>query len=151
MLSYLDCDEDDYEIITYLETKPPIKLFFPLNLFGISNIPKGRSFLRFCKFGTLKFCLVRPSTAIIAIILDSFNVYQELDFNWRYGYVYLLIIMNISVAYAFIILAIFYSIFKSKLQPFEPVGKFLCIKFVIFLTFWQGLSYYYYYYHIQWE
>ena len=62
-----------------------------------------------------------------------------MDFNGSYGYIYLLILMNISVAYAFVILAIFYSIFKSKLKPFEPVGKFLCIKFIIFLTFWQGV------------
>lgn len=68
---------------------------------------------------------------------DMAGLYHESEFRWQYGYVYILIAMNLSVAYAFLVLAAFYSTLKYKLKPFEPVGKFLCIKFVIFFAFWQ--------------
>ncbi len=57
--------------------------------------------------------------------------------SFSHGSVYVLIILNVSVAYAFVVLATFYSALKLKLKPFQPVGKFLCIKFVIFFAFWQ--------------
>ncbi len=69
--------------------------------------------------------------------IDLAGVYHDAEFNWGYGYIYLLTLINFSVAYAFLVLANFYSVLKHKLEPYEPVGKFLCIKFVIFMTFWQ--------------
>lgn len=45
--------------------------------------------------------------------------------------------LNVSVVYAFVALGSFYHRFQDKLAPFQPVPKFLCIKFVIFFAFWQ--------------
>eukprot|EP01038_Epipyxis_sp_PR26KG_P015502 gene15502-20921_t len=139
MLSYLNCHEDDYDVIAYLETKPNIEWPYPFNYCCNQSIPKGRQFLRFCKFGTLQYCVIRPLTTIAATILEILGLYHENDLHLRYGYIYILIILNISVLYAFIVLATFYSALKVKLRPFEPVGKFLCIKFVIFFAFWQSV------------
>jgi hypothetical protein len=94
---------------------------------------------RYCKFGTLQYCVVRPATTFLAMVLDVSGAYHEPDLSFKYGYVYILIIMNVSIFYAFIVLASFYSAMKVKLKPYEPVGKFLCIKFVIFFAFWQGV------------
>ncbi len=49
-------------------------------------------------------------------------------------------IINFSICYAFIVLGNFYYTLKDKLMPCEPVGKFLCIKFVIFFSFWQSVA-----------
>lgn len=83
--------------------------------------------------------MIRPFTAILAIILDLAGVYHDSDMSPRYGYLYILFMINMSVAYAFIVLATFYTTLKAKLYPFEPIGKFLCIKFVIFFAFWQSV------------
>lgn len=68
---------------------------------------------------------------------DVYGLYHEADFSIKYGYLYITIIVNVSVLYAFLVLASFYSALKYKLKPFQPVGKFLCIKFIIFIAFWQ--------------
>ena len=73
MLSYLNSpseEEEDFEedgrnedngLIDYLETKEtPPRLPLPFSLFYPHDLPKGRDFLRFCKFGTLQV-VVRQS------------------------------------------------------------------------------------------
>ncbi|NWI08940.1 T184A protein, partial [Crypturellus soui] len=95
-------------------------------------------FLRFCKQATLQFCIVKPLMAIITIILQSFGKYHDGDFNVHSGYLYITIIYNFSVSLALYALFLFYFATMDLLRPFKPVLKFITIKAVIFLSFWQG-------------
>ena len=54
------------------------------------------------------------------------------------GYLYITIIYNISITLALYALFLFYFATKHILKPYDPVLKFLTIKSVIFLSFWQG-------------
>ncbi|XP_025034600.2 transmembrane protein 184A [Pelodiscus sinensis] len=96
-------------------------------------------FLRFCKQATLQFCIVKPLMAIVTIILQAFGKYHDGDFNIHSGYLYITIIYNFSVSMALYALFLFYFATRDLLRPFEPVLKFLTIKAVIFLSFWQGM------------
>ncbi|KAM5229224.1 transmembrane protein 184A [Ctenodactylus gundi] len=96
-------------------------------------------FLRFCKQATLQFCVVKPIMALTTIILQAFGRYHDGDFNVRSGYLYVTLAYNASVSLALYALFLFYSATRELLRPFEPVLKFLTIKAVIFLSFWQGL------------
>lgn len=58
----------------------------------------------------------------------------------RSGYLYITIIYNFSVSLALYALFLFYFATMDLLRPFEPVLKFITIKAVIFLSFWQGGS-----------
>ena len=71
------------------------------------------------------------------VYLDLAGVYHEAEFSPKYGHIYVTTIINISVAYAFYVLAVFFYALKRKLTPYDPVPKFLCIKLVIFFAFWQ--------------
>uniref|UniRef100_H2ZNX8 Transmembrane protein 184B n=1 Tax=Ciona savignyi TaxID=51511 RepID=H2ZNX8_CIOSA len=95
--------------------------------------------LRFCKQATLQFCIIKPPLAIITLILQSFDLYKDGDFNVNSGYLYITIIYNISVSFALYALALFYYATQEILKPFDPVLKFIVVKSVIFLSFWQGL------------
>lgn len=96
-------------------------------------------FLRFCKQATLQFCVVKPIMAVITILLQAFGKYHDGDFNVTGGYLYITIIYNFSVSLALYSLFLFYFATSDLLRPFEPVLKFLTIKSVIFLSFWQGM------------
>ncbi|XP_065416134.1 transmembrane protein 184A isoform X1 [Chrysemys picta bellii] len=96
-------------------------------------------FLRFCKQATLQFCVVKPLMAIVTIVLQAFGKYHDGDFNIHSGYLYITIIYNFSVSMALYALFLFYFATLELLRPFEPVLKFLTIKAVIFLSFWQGM------------
>uniref|UniRef100_A0A8C4SG50 Transmembrane protein 184a n=1 Tax=Erpetoichthys calabaricus TaxID=27687 RepID=A0A8C4SG50_ERPCA len=96
-------------------------------------------FLRFCKQATLQFCVVKPIMAVLTIILQAFGKYHDGDFNVKSGYLYISIIYNFSVSLALYALFLFYFATSDLLRPFEPILKFLTIKSVIFLSFWQGM------------
>ncbi|KAJ6306110.1 hypothetical protein OIU78_021439 [Salix suchowensis] len=55
----------------------------------------------------------------------------------KQSYLYLTIIYTISYTMALYALALFYVACKDLLQPFNPVPKFIIIKSVVFLTYWQ--------------
>ncbi|XP_046887594.1 transmembrane protein 184ba [Hypomesus transpacificus] len=103
----------------------------------------GRSysigFLRFCKQATLQFCVVKPLMAAITVLLQAFGKYRDGDFNVAGGYLYVTIVYNISVSLSLYALFLFYFATKDLLSPYSPMLKFLMVKSVIFLSFWQGM------------
>ena len=62
---------------------------------------------------------------------------QSKDTGFTYSYVYITLIINFSVAYAFYVLMLFYHTLHSRLEPYDPLPKFLSIKAIIFFAFWQ--------------
>lgn len=96
-------------------------------------------FLRFCKQATLQFCLIKPVMALITLILQAFNLYKDGNFSPTSGYLYITIIYNISVSLALYALFLFYQATREMLSAYDPVWKFLTVKSVIFLSFWQGV------------
>lgn len=140
MLAYIGGCDDEYTIIMYMESIPHQIFYpFPFSLCWKSPLPSGRSFLRHCKFGVMQFCVVRTFCAVIAVILDLMDLLHKSDFSLEYGFIYLTGLANVSTAYAFLTLAIFFYAMKDKLKPYDPVPKFLCIKLIIFFVFWQGV------------
>ncbi|KAK6481687.1 transmembrane protein 184B-like [Huso huso] len=105
----------------------------------LGGISYSIGFLRFCKQATLQFCVVKPIMAVITIILQAFGKYHDGDFNVNGGFLYISIIYNFSVSLSLYSLFLFYFATSDLLRPFEPVLKFLTIKSVIFLSFWQGM------------
>ncbi|XP_063078157.1 transmembrane protein 184ba isoform X2 [Engraulis encrasicolus] len=96
-------------------------------------------FLRFCKQATLQFCVVKPLMAMVTVILQAFGKYRDGDFNVASGYLYVSIVYNISVSLSLYALFLFYFATRDLLSPYSPMLKFLMVKSVIFLSFWQGM------------
>ncbi|XP_061703155.1 transmembrane protein 184A [Syngnathoides biaculeatus] len=105
----------------------------------LSGMSYSIGFLRFCKQATLQFCIVKPIMAAITIILQAYGKYHDGDFNVNGGYLYITIVYNFSVSLSLYALFLFFFATSDLLRPYEPVLKFLTIKSVIFLSFWQGM------------
>jgi len=81
---------------------------------------------------TAQFILLRPLLSIISIATQLTGHYDAV-------YFYVSIILNISVTVAVYALMLFYHTFAEELSAYRPLAKFLCIKGVVFFSFWQGV------------
>jgi len=95
-------------------------------------------FLRFCKQGTLQFCIIKPFMSFLVIILQALDLYYDGNWSPSQGYLYTTLINNVSISLALYALFLFYFATHDLLRPFNPVMKFFTIKAIIFLSFWQG-------------
>ena len=48
--------------------------------------------------------------------------------------------MNVTSLWAVYCLILFYARARSELEPMRPLGKFLCVKGVVFFTYWQNFA-----------
>jgi len=130
--------ERDFDIIELLHSKEPLTHPFPLQF--LPKIKLGRSFLVNCKRFVIQFVFLKPIIAIISLILETREKYGEGEFRVNTGYMWLTIFENISVGLSLYFLVLYYKAMEGELKPFRPLGKFLCIKAVIFFAFWQGIG-----------
>ena len=70
--------------------------------------------------------------------MKATGTYQEGYLGLTSGYLWSGIFYNISVTLSLYSLAMFWVCMSQDLQPFRPVPKFLCIKLIIFASYWQG-------------
>lgn len=116
----------------------PIKTNWYYGTCCLSNKSYTIEFLRFCKQATLQFCAVKPLMSFLTLYLVSTDRYKDGDWSLDNGYIYITMIYNVSVSLALYGLYLFYQATKNLLSPYEPVWKFLTVKSIIFLSFWQG-------------
>lgn len=103
---------------------------------------KGRTytigFLRFCKQATLQFCIIKPLMSVLTLFLQATGRYKDGDWSFGSSYFCINMVYNLSVSLALYGLILFYQATKELLSPYEPVWKFLSVKSIIFMSFWQG-------------
>uniref|UniRef100_A0A804M6P2 Protein LAZ1 n=1 Tax=Zea mays TaxID=4577 RepID=A0A804M6P2_MAIZE len=99
----------------------------------------GARFIRRCKQGCLQFVILKPILVVITFILYAKGKYKDGNFSVNQSYLYITIIYTISYSMALYALALFYAACRDLLRPYNPVPKFIMIKSVVFLTYWQGV------------
>ncbi|GJP30162.1 hypothetical protein CLOM_g22668 [Closterium sp. NIES-68] len=102
-------------------------------------IPLDGRFIRRCKQGCLQFVYLKPILAATCLFLYSYGLYEDGNFALSDGYIYITCIYMGSYSVAIYALILFYVACRELLRSFNPVPKFLMIKAVVFLTYWQGV------------
>ncbi|EMD33408.1 hypothetical protein CERSUDRAFT_56898 [Gelatoporia subvermispora B] len=98
----------------------------------------GLYFLQLMKWGVLQYCVIRPTTTLAGIILDSVGLYCADSWSPGWGHIYITVIMSASVTVAMYCLIQLYVPVSGHLAPHKPLLKLVAIKAVVFLTFWQA-------------
>lgn len=91
-----------------------------------------------CQLFTMQFVLLKPFTAIASFVLTKYG-YEETNNDYNSPQFYIFLLENFSIFLAFTGLLKFYHAVDEELGWCSPLPKFLCIKGVVFMTFWQGL------------
>ena len=116
----------------------PVHHLWPFNHFLPDvDISDPHTFLA-VKRGILQYAWLKPVLGLAAIIMKSTGTYQEGYLGLSSGYLWSGIIYNLSVSLSLYSLGMFWVCMSQDLQPFRPVPKFLCIKLIIFASYWQG-------------
>lgn len=132
---------------------PPFRLFGCLELLCCGRCCKGPSYdndhrrladdiLLQCQLFAMQFVFFRPLTTTAMVVLQKLEYYGAGDgpTDYRAPQFYITIVQNISIFVAFTGLLKFYHAVDKDLAWCRPFAKFLCIKGVVFMTFWQGLA-----------
>lgn len=127
----------NYDLRYVLEYKPHQSHIFPFCC--LAPFPPGLPFIASCKSGVVQYCFVRTLTTLVALVTQLTDRYHEGEFDFRYAYLYLVFINNISQIWAMYCLILLYYTMRVELRPLSPMLKFAAIKFVVFLTFWQSV------------
>lgn len=134
LLAYLNTE---YDFEEKLSRKPQVEHFFPC-----CTLPPwkmGRTLINRCKQGALSYAVIRILTTVIAFCTELAGKYHEGDLSFKSAWSYIVVINNCSQVWAMYCLVLFYKAARDELKPIKPFGKFLCIKLVVFASFWQGV------------
>ena len=99
--------------------------------------PQGMHFLWVMKISILQYAIVRPVCTLAAVGMEYFGIYCLASWMPWFGHVWCALFISISVSWAMYCLIQFYFPIKSLVDPYKPILKFLAIKTIVFITFWQ--------------
>ena len=96
-------------------------------------------FLFHTRLGVTQYVVIKSLMAIITFSLAAADEYRDGQWSFHSPYTYITIINNFSQGYALYALFLFYHATKVDLDRIRPIAKFLCVKLIIFATYWQSV------------
>ncbi|EJT99726.1 DUF300-domain-containing protein [Dacryopinax primogenitus] len=136
LLAYLGGDR---ALLIMLHGRPPKTYLPPMNLFKRECDVSDPFVFLGLRRGIFQYVQVKPLLAVATMILKATNTYHEGTFKFNDGYLYVSVIYNTSICISLYCLAMFWKVVSHDIQPFRPVPKFLCVKGIIFFSFWQSI------------
>lgn len=137
LVTYLEDEVGDP--VTYFSTKEQVDHIWPANKV-LKAWSMGEEFFEQTQRGVLAYVITRPLMAAISVVANIANVYCEGSFHSGCVWPYVALINSTSQMWALYCLVLLYEATKKELEKIRPLPKFIAIKSVVFLTFWQSLA-----------
>jgi len=61
---------DMFGSFLFRQQRPQIRHLFPFSMCLSGYVPHGADFLKFCKFGTMQYIVLKPASTLCAVILS---------------------------------------------------------------------------------
>jgi len=126
------------DVPAHMAKKPPMR-HLPVFRWFLRPWEMGAPFLFQIKKGILNYVIIRPVCSALALATDMIGLYGQGVIDPRKSYVYLAATMNFSQLWALYCLVQLYHKSHTELAPIRPLSKFLVVKAVVFISFWQGV------------
>lgn len=137
LINYLGGERN---LIITTHGRAPVNHLWPLDhVLSPVDISDPYTFLAI-KRGILQYAWLKPILGISAIVMKATGTYKEGYIDISSGYLWSGIIYNVSVTLSLYSLGLFWVCMHDDLKPFRPMPKFLCIKLIIFASYWQGFA-----------
>lgn len=101
--------------------------------------PSKPYFLHVLRFSVLQYSIFRPLISVIGVITEYYNVLCPTVYSIYFAAVWLDALDFISISVALYGLIVFYALVRENLKGRSPLIKFLSIKGIIFVAFYQGV------------
>lgn len=125
-------------LIIMMHGRAPVSHLWPLNhVLPKVDISDPHTFLGI-KRGILQYTWIKPLLAVGTIAMKATGTYKDGILEVDSGYLWTSVIYNVSICWSLYDLALFWVVMSADLQAFRPMPKFLCIKGIIFASWWQG-------------
>lgn len=117
-------------VINIAPLHPPTKHAFPFIgiLFPLIDLSDPHDF-GMLKWGVLQYVWFKPVYCIGLMFFEMMN----------WNAVCLVILYNMSVTWSLYCLAMFWKCLYDELSKYKPWPKFMCVKLIIFASYWQSL------------
>ncbi|KAI3637714.1 hypothetical protein MIR68_004363 [Amoeboaphelidium protococcarum] len=135
LLAYLGADEQEQRRL--LSNKSEMKHLPPFQCYYYD--PSRPYFLMDIKLMVLQYVVIQPLTVVISIFLEAYGLYRAESMSPMYGNFWIVTINFISTSLAMYALIIFFLTIRDNIREYKPITKFLSVKFIVFMTFWQSL------------
>ncbi|KAG1676973.1 hypothetical protein FOA52_014850 [Chlamydomonas sp. UWO 241] len=136
LMNYLSDVVGDVE--AHMAKKTPMRHLPVFRLF-LRPWEMGAPFLLQIKKGILNYVIIRPLCSALALSTDMFGMYGQGVITYRKSYVYLAVATSLSQLWAMYCLVQLYQKTHAELAPIRPLSKFIVVKAVVFVSFWQGV------------
>lgn len=103
----------------------------------------GFDFMANCKYGVLLYVVAKIFATVATAFFEPIGLFREGELSWTNLYIYISFIINMTQMWALYCLVKFYHATHDNLASpvnWKPLGKFMCIKGVVFFTWWQGVA-----------
>ncbi|CAN6674663.1 vacuole membrane protein Hfl1p [Trichomonascus vanleenenianus] len=126
------------DIIISTSGRPPKDHLWPLNYFCDKvDISDPYTFLSI-KRGILQYTWLKPFLSLATVLMNITDTYQSNTIGLKSGYMWIGLIYNVSITISLYSLALFWYCLLEDLAPYRPFPKFICVKIIIFFSYWQG-------------
>ncbi|KAJ2857150.1 hypothetical protein J3B02_001191 [Coemansia erecta] len=117
-------------------SKRGLKWTFPFNCFKMN--PAGRRTFVLLKWGILQYVVISPTNTLVTIITHANGVFCPDSMRPKYAHFWVAVIDFVSITVAMYALVSLYRVIKEDVKEQKPFLKFVAIKAIVFVTFWEG-------------